>query len=338
TLAFGNDKEKFEGEFKGKFSNFNILRTGKDSKVIINELNGSNVNQDMEFTGSGRIKTKINEIGGNIKLTGGTLEIYTEDKENKEDKINFGDKKLTLSDKGILETKSGNIFTNALDTEATAVKNSGEVGTGASIEYNGGSVALNDEKYNLDYLTSAIAAMKEKSKSKTSILMLGTLVNADGEKQDEIDIDTAAGIGEDALLDNVTVNVGEKNTSLVIGDTSGAGDTGTVSTNNNLNASTLNFDASGTGEEGEKTISIKKDSKLVLGGTKDGELVTVGGEAEADKVKINVEAGTLVLGSNFSSGANQTLSASVTVGTENGGSGKLEVNAGNQTVTGTIEN
>ena len=43
--------------------------------------------------------------------------------------------------------------------------------------------------------------MKEKSKSKTSILMLGTLVNADGEKQDEIDIDTAVGIGEDALLD-----------------------------------------------------------------------------------------------------------------------------------------
>ena len=335
TLAFGNDKEKFEGEFKGKFSNFNILRTGKGSVVGIGELNSNNINRDIEITGSGRIKTKINEIGGNIKLTGGTLEIYTEDKENK---INFGDKKLTLSDKGILETKSGNIFTNALDTEATAVKNSGEVGTGDSIEYNGGSVALNDKKYNLDYLTSAIAAMKKKSGSKTSILMLGTLVNADGEKQDEIDIDTAVGIGEDALLDNVTVNVGEKNTSLVIGDTSGAGATGTVSTNNNLNASTLNFDASGTEEEGEKTISIKKESKLVLGGTKDGELVTVGGEAEADKVKINVEAGTLVLGSNFSSGANQTLSASVIVGGAEAGAGKLEVNAGNQTVTGTIEN
>ena len=334
TLAFGNDKEKFEGEFKGEFSDFNILRTGKDSKVIINELNGSNVNQDMEFTGSGRIKTKINGIGGNIKLTGGTLEIYTEDKENKEDKINFGDKKLTLSDKGILETKSGNIFTNALDTEATAVKNSGEVGTGDSIVYNGGSIALNDEKYNLDYLTSAIAAMKEKSDSKTSILMLGTLVNTDGEKQDEIDIDTAVGIGDKALLDNVTVNVGEKNTSLVIGDTSGTEGADTVSTNNNLNASTLNFAASET----ENKVTIKEGSKLVLGGTKDGELVTVGGEAEADKVKINVEAGTLVLGSNFSSGANQTLSASVTVGTENGGSGKLEVNAGNQTVTGKVTN
>ncbi|AVQ30399.1 autotransporter domain-containing protein [Fusobacterium varium] len=337
TLAFGNDKEKFEGEFKGKFSNFNILRTGKGSVVGIGELNSNNINRDIEITGSGRIKTKINEIGGNIKLTGGTLEIYTEDKENKEDKINFGDKKLTLSDKGILETKSGNIFANALNPDGKT-KDSGEVGTGNSIEYNGGSVALNDKKYNLDYLTSAIAAMKKKSGSKTSILMLGTLVNADGEKQDEIDIDTAAGIGDKALLDNVTVNVGEKNTSLVIGDTSGAGDTGTVSTNNNLNASTLNFDASGTEEEGEKTISIKKESKLVLGGTKDGELVTVGGKAEADKVKINVEAGTLVLGSNFSSGANQTLSASVIVGGAEAGAGKLEVNAGNQTVTGTIEN
>ncbi|MEQ3307893.1 autotransporter domain-containing protein [Fusobacterium varium] len=333
TLAFGNDKEKFEGEFKGKFSNFNILRTGKGSVVGIGELNSNNINRDIEITGSGRIKTKINEIGGNIKLTGGTLEIYTEDKENKENKINFGDKKLTLSDKGILETKSGNIFANALNSDGKT-KDSGEVGTGDSIEYNGGSVALNDEKYNLDYLTSAIAAMKEKSKSKTSILMLGTLVNTDGEKQDEIDIDTAAGIGDKALLDNVTVNVGEKNTSLVIGDTSGAGNTGTVSTNNNLNASTLNFDASET----ENKVTIKEGSKLVLGGTKDGELVTVGGEAEADKVKINVEAGTLVLGSNFSSGANQTLSASVIVGGAEAGAGKLEVNAGNQTVTGTIEN
>ena len=329
TLAFGNDKEKFVGTFGGKFSDFNVLRTGKDSIVDIKELNSSNVNQDMEFTGSGRVNTAINGVGGNIVLSGGTLATDT---------INLGTgKTLTLSDKGILETKSGNIFANALNPEGKT-KDSGEVGTGDSIAYNGGSVALNDKKYNLDYLTSAIEAMKEKSESKTSILMLGTLVNADGEKQDEIDIDTAAGIGDKALLDNVTVNVGEKNTSLVIGDTSGAGDTGTVSTNNNLNASTLNFDASGTGEEGEKTISIKKDSKLVLGGTKDGELVTVGGEAEAEKVKINVEAGTLVLGSNFSSGANQTLSASVTVGTENGGSGKLEVNAGNQTVTGTIEN
>ena len=329
TLAFGNDKEKFVGTFGGTFSDFNVLRTGKDSIVDIKELNSSNVNQDMEFTGSGRVNTAINGVGGNIVLSGGTLATDT---------INLGTgKTLTLSDKGILETKSGNIFANALNPEGKT-KDSGEVGTGDSIAYNGGSVALNDKKYNLDYLTSAIEAMKEKSESKTSILMLGTLVNADGEKQDEIDIDTAAGIGDKALLDNVTVNVGEKNTSLVIGDTSGAGDTGTVSTNNNLNASTLNFDASGTGEEGEKTISIKKDSKLVLGGTKDGELVTVGGEAEAEKVKINVEAGTLVLGSNFSSGANQTLSASVTVGTENGGSGKLEVNAGNQTVTGTIEN
>ncbi|MCD7980228.1 MAG: hypothetical protein LUF31_06590, partial [Fusobacterium sp.] len=77
TLAFGNDKEKFVGTFGGKFSDFNVLRTGKDSIVDIKELNSSNVNQDMEFTGSGRIKTKINEIGGNIKLTGGTLEIYT---------------------------------------------------------------------------------------------------------------------------------------------------------------------------------------------------------------------------------------------------------------------
>ena len=77
TLAFGNDKEIFDGEFKGEFSYFNILRTGKDSKVIINELKGSNVNQDMEFTGSGRIETKINNVGGNITLSGGENSIIT---------------------------------------------------------------------------------------------------------------------------------------------------------------------------------------------------------------------------------------------------------------------
>ena len=330
TLAFGNDKEKFEGEFKGKFSNFNILRTGKGSVVGIGELNSNNINRDIEITGSGRIKTKINEIGGNIKLTGGTLEIYTEDKENKEDKINFGDKKLTLSDKGILETKSGNIFTYALNPEGKT-KDSGEVGTGDSIVYNGGSIALNDEKYNLDYLTSAIEAMKEKSDSKTSILMLGTLVNTDGEIQGSIDIDQAAGLGDKAVLDNVTVNVDKGN--LVIGENEGNSDGKVV--NNGFNASSLNL---GNGSSNNSITLNSENAKVTLGGSGDGELVTVEGKAEAEKVKINVEAGTLVLGSNFSSGANQTLSASVIVGGAEAGAGKLEVNAGNQTVTGTIEN
>ena len=327
TLAFGNDKEIFDGEFKGEFSYFNILRTGKDSKVIINELNGSNVNQDMEFTGSGRIKTKINEIGGNIKLTGGTLEIYTEDKE---DKINFGDKKLTLSDKGILETKSGNIFANALNPEGKT-KDSGEVGTGDSIAYNGGSVALNDKKYNLDYLTSAIEAMKEKSESKTSILMLGTLVNTDGEIQGSIDIDQAAGLGDKAVLDNVTVNVDKGN--LVIGENEGNSDGKVV--NNGFNASSLNL---GNGSSNNSITLNSENAKVTLGGSGDGELVTVEGKAPTKDINVEVKSGTLVLGSTLSNGANQTLSASVTVGTENGGSGKLEVNAGNQTVTGTIEN
>ncbi|RGJ30117.1 beta strand repeat-containing protein, partial [Fusobacterium varium] len=330
TLAFGNDKEIFDGEFKGEFSNFNILRTGKDSKVIINELKGSNVNQDMEFTGSGRIKTKINGIGGNIKLTGGTLEIYTEDKENKKDKIIFGDKKLTLSDKGILETKSGNIFTYALNPEGKT-KDSGEVGTGDSIKYNGGSVALNDKKYNLDYLTSAIEAMKEKSDSKTSILMLGTLVNTDGEKQDEIDIDQAAGLGDKAVLDNVTVNVDKGN--LVIGENEGNSDGKVV--NNGFNASSLNL---GNGSSNNSITLNSENAKVTLGGSGDGELVTVEGKAPTKDINVEVKSGTLVLGSTLSNGANQTLSASVIVGGAEAGAGKLEVNAGNQTVTGKVTN
>lgn len=326
TLAFGNDKEKFGGTFGGTFSDFDVLRTGKDSKVIIGELNKDNINRDIEITGLGRIETSINSnIGGDIALSGGTLATDT---------INLGNKKLTLSSKGILETKSENIFTNTLDTAGTEVKNSGDVKTGNSIVYTGGSVALNDSKYNLDYLTSAIAAMKTKSESKTSILMLGNLVDEAGDIKGDISIDQAAGLGEDAFLDNITVKVDEGKSSLVIGDTSETGTEGTVSTNNSLNASTLNF-VSGT--EGEKNIAIKGDSKLVLGGSGDGELVTVGGEA-GKKVSINVEAGTLVLGSALSSGANQTLSAGVTIGTENSSNGKLEVNAGNQTVTGKVTN
>ncbi|WP_294662208.1 autotransporter domain-containing protein [uncultured Fusobacterium sp.] len=319
TLAFGNDKEKFEGEFKGTFSDFDILRTGKGSVVGIGELNKDNINRDIEITGSGRIETKINNVGGDIALSGGTLATDT---------INLGGKKLTLSSKGILETKSVNIFTNALDAAGTTVKASGDVKTGESIKYDGGSVALNDSKYNLDYLTSAIEAMKTESESKTSILMLGTLVNIDGTVKDELTFEEAAGMGDSALLDNVTVKIDEGKSSLVIGDKSEGEIEDTASTNSNLNASTLNFESK---EDGEKSIAIKEDSKLVLGGSGDGELVTVNGAAAAEKVSINVEAGTLVLGSALSSGANQTLSAGVKIG-----SGTLEVNAGNQNVTGTI--
>lgn len=323
TLAFGNDKEIFDGEFKGTFSDFDILRTGKGSVVGIGELNGSNINKNITITGSGRIETKINNVGGDITLSGGTLATDT---------INLGGKKLTLSSKGILETKSENIFTNALDTAGTGIKDSGDVKTGDSIIYTGGSVALNDSKYNLDYLTSAIEAMKTKSESKTSILMLGTLVNTAGEIQGSIDLDTAAGLGDSAFLDNVTVKIDNGKSSLVIGNKIDGENT--VSTNNSLNASALDFSASGT-----NSIAIKdENSKLVLGGSGDGELVTVNGEAAAEKVSINVEAGTLVLGSDLSSGANQTLSAGVTIGSSSGTSGTLEVNAGNQTVNGTITN
>ena len=328
TLAFGNDTEKFDGneEFKGKFSNFDVLRTGKDSKVIIGKLDSTNINRDIEITGSGRIETTINEANGDIALTGGTLATDT---------INLGSKKLTLSSKGILETKSVNIFTNALDTAGTEVKDSGTVRTGESIKYDGGSVALNDKNYNLDYLKAAISSMNGASSSKTSLLMLGNLVNTAGEIQGDISIEEAAGLGENALLDNVTTNVGTGNTSLVIGEKTQEGNT--ASTNSNLNASTLNFEATGTGDSGNSIIINNENSKLVLGGTKDGELVTVGGAAGTD-VKIDVTAGTLVLGSALSSGANQTLSAGVTIGSDSGSTGTLEVNAGNQTVTGTIEN
>jgi len=326
TLSFGNDKEIFDGEFKGTFSDFDILRTGKGSVVGIGELNGSNINKNITVTGSGRIETKINNVGGDITLSGGTLATDT---------INLGDKKLTLSSKGILETKSENIFTNALDTTGTEVKDSGYVKTDNSIVYKGGSVALNDSKYNLDYLTSAIKAMKTESGSKTSILMLGTLVNTAGETQENIGIDTAAGLGDSAFLDNVTVEVGDENTSLVIGNK--IDEDNTVSTNNSLNASALDFSA--TAEEGNSIAIKDESSKLVLGGSGDGELVTVNGEAAAEKVSINVEAGTLVLGSDLSSGANQSLSAVVTIGSDNGNtSGTLKVNTGNQTVNGTIEN
>lgn len=330
TLAFGNDKEKFVGTFGGTFSDFDVLRTGKGSKVIIGELNKDNINKNIEITGSGRIETSINNnIVGNIALTGGTLAA---------DNINFGtEKKLTLSDKGILETKSGNIFKNALDTEGTN-KESGAIKTGNSIEYNGGSVALNDNKYNLEYLTSAVKAMGEKNaadtKNKTTILMLGTLVTETGETQTEVNLEDLKDLGGDILLNDVTVNVGEGD-SLEIGEES----SGSKNPVNNLNASTLNFAGS---ETGDKSITISNaDSKLVLGGSSDGELVTVGGAA-GEKVSVNVTAGTLVLGSDLSSGANQTLSAGVTIGssTEDGSStsGTLEVNAGNQTVTGTITN
>ncbi len=337
TLAFGNDTEKFDGTFEGAFSDFDVLRTGKGSVVTIGKLDGNNINKNITITGSGRIETSIDNGVGNIALTGGTLAADT---------INLGSKTLTLSDKGILETKSKNIFTNALDTDGKTTE-SGAVKTDNSIVYDGGSVALNDDKYNLDYLTKAIAAMGERNttdtKNKTTILMLGTLVDEVGNIKEEIDIDTAAGLGENALLDNVTTNVGDGNSTLVIGDTSKT-DKGTVSTGSNLNASTLDFSTLGVGNE-EKTITIKNEnSKLVLGGTKDGELVTVEGSAAADKVKINVEDGTLVLGSALSSGANQTLSAGVTIGSSvgadgsEGTSGTLEVNAGNQTVTGEIKN
>ncbi|MEH1741641.1 hypothetical protein V6948_15805, partial [Fusobacterium varium] len=149
--------------------------------------------------------------------------------------------------------------------------------------------------------------------------------------QGSIDIDQAAGLGDKAVLDNVTVNVDKGN--LVIGENEGNNDGKVV--NNGFNASSLNL---GNGSSNNSITLNSENAKVTLGGSGDGELVTVEGKAPTKDINVEVKNGTLVLGSTLSNGANQTLSASVTVGTENGGSGKLEVNAGNQTVTGKVTN
>lgn len=273
---------------------------------------------------------------GYIYLNGGTLQaenlryMVSETNPLIADAINDGDTVvkggIVLNENGVIETKGDQIFANGayVSSSDTLNSDSGDV-TNTAISYVGGTLKLTDEKYNLDYLNSAITNLKEyQSESQTEIVFTGHL-----EGGDEISIDNINSVGEggegevDYSLDTVTVYT-DKN--FIVGTaTAPKGDFNGVTNiekavENGFGAANLDL------RKGSNGMVITNNENVTLGGTAGGELITVDGNV--GDVKVVVGTTSTVDGATAQTGSFTIGHGLVTSDTEYRLSGSVTVNDG----------
>ena len=325
------------GDYAYKTLKIESSANGADSFTV----EGANVAVDTFTltTGSAAVKSGSFEVG-KLDISSGTL---------------------TLSDSGKLITSSDQVFTTGLGANGTE-KTAGSLKYGSDkLILSGGSLNVNDAKYNLDYQKSAAALVKG-----ASLAFTGELVDQSGEVLDKIDINEVAE-GTIHVKTDIEVSASETGDKVTV-DKSVGGQTIIVAGNaNSLEiAANKNLTIVGTADgskelvsftsEGQKSVDIK--GTLTLGSTDTdtsgklsatvnptkettGGLTVQDGKFNLDKVtavngKITVQAGDLTLGRlDVSTDAGQTQisvneGAKVTVG-------ELAAKAGEHIITGAVE-
>lgn len=182
---------------------------------------------------------------------------------------------------GTLETSTDQVFTKALDTEATAT----DAGTlklqGVTFEKNG-ALALTDELYNLAYAESASKLITD-----GHVVMLGSLIAKDQEgleSKDTVTLDDLANVGPNVTLNSVTVQSQNKNLQIggveptgvayraeslsVAAVDLGTGNTVTVDGGKTLNLTGSSADAPVVKHSGDEPLQVvvKANSTVELGG------------------------------------------------------------------------
>lgn len=227
---------------------------------------------------------------------------------------------IVLQQDGVIRTKADQIFAKGIDTtsEKTAAnsKDSGAV-TNSYIDYQGGTLQFNDKWYTQEYLDSAKQNMNTYG-GKSTIVMLGDLVDENGVAKEEISIDDAVKNG-DKIYTKQIVTTDKDVTTLHLNG--GSGVVAGVQSAGSFNAAKLKVDAK------TNAITIDTGKKLGLATNEDGELV-YGNDA-----KLTVtNKGTLQLGQAglTTNATKSTLSADVV------NDGALDVAVGKHTIDGNV--
>lgn len=217
----------------------------------------------------------IAEKGGKIYIHGGTLadnELRTkmykvQDAEEKEVIYNTDAKGLILDDNGVISTMSNQIYAKAA---SATEKESGAI-TNKGIDFKGGGLVLNDDKYTQSYANAAQAELQKQGATK--LTMKGNLVKDNtGEIQTEIPVsEVAEKFGSRIELDKVTAEAGN---NLIVGsktlpDKSIEGIDVKTQVVNGFSVGKLNLGA------GSKGVIITNDQEVTLGGSKGGNIITV---------------------------------------------------------------
>lgn len=312
-----------------------VVADGNNS--VINIAGDSVFNtENTEFTTANN--GSINLAGGNISgvlniskdsivnLNGATFSAA-----NIADDITGGGK-LVLKAAGVLSTTADQIFTNGENAVTAIGTVNGILGSTADkVTFESGTVSLNDAEYTLDFVNSAIDVMgkhayEEGKTSNTGIVMTGNLVGELGENQ--ITVDNAGALGNNAALDKVTV---QAEGNLLVGTTVNT-DIGTTTVENiNIKDSVVNgFNVGSLDLKVDKGITagmvITNDKNVTLGGSEGGNIITVNGEASDVKVVVGLNSGTTVDGVTNEKGSFTIGNALATSATEYNLNGSVTVN------------
>lgn len=296
--------------------------------------------QDTEFTSTnnGTINLAGGNMSGQLYIQSGVVNLNGATFTTNDITSDItGDGKLVLKDSGVLSTTADQIFTSE-SGNVTATDEVNGINNADKVTFESGTVSLTDAEYTLDFVNSAIDVMgkheyESDKTSNTGIVMTGNLVGDLGENQ--ITVDNAGALGNNAALDKVTV---ETEGNLLVGTivNTGSGTT-TVegikiedSVVNGFNVGSLNLDEGSTG------MVITNDKNVTLGGSEGGGIITVNGaEPTGDGVKVVVglDSGTNVDGVTNNKGSFTIGNALATSATEYTLNGSVTVNNGSNLTT-----
>lgn len=240
---------------------------------------------------------------GTVNISGGTLAT-----------VAIGDgAKINLSGTGVLKTSSDQVMKIGLDDTGTNTDTDGSR-TGITTNYKGGTLALTDAKYNLEYVKSVGDTIQNQSQ----IHMTGTLVDKDtGGALDQVNVGSLPSSG--VVLTEVKGNTGGQN--LVVGSGSSSGN---VNVNGSLGVGSLDM---GNAD----SVQVTGGQSLTLAGN-GGELIQSqnASSGQQQDVKLSLDsAATLNLGS-AATGKDGQISGNIDAksGTT------INIAGGNQTITG----
>ena len=267
-----------------------------DSLVVNDGTVTFNGNSDTEYS----IANKLTAAKADqITLSGGTL---------KADNLKAltdgsAEKGIKLTGNGVISTMSNQVFANAASENE---KSAGDV-TIKTVDFQGGTLSLNDAEYTLAYAQDAGSKVKD-----TKVVMTGKLAEVADSK---VSVDDASKVGDNVALDKVTAEAGK---NLLVGSTSdsigsvpsGAGDNISVedTVKNGFAVGALNLADGSTG------VVITNDKEVTLGGSKGGNLITVNNQDKEVTVVVgtmanvdgaNSQAGTLTIGNTLANADTQ---------------------------------
>lgn len=315
-----------------------ITKTGSGTLVINSDMNRYYGTVDVQ---AGRMEVNTTwSLREAAAISGGTLALKDFNFDKMPDPLSTVGS-ITVKSGGTLETASAQLFKNGLgDGSVTDAGDAKYAADKVTVE-KGGTIALNDAVYNLDYASSL-----GNKYTNAKYVLLGQLSDAskdDLAQQDKVTLDDVAMVGENIVLNEVKITSEDKN--VQIGGTPSndyayrgeslavaSFDLGTANQVLIDGGKTLTLTGEGAGSELLKTsgtdkvgVTVKANSTLLLGGT--------------DYAKGGTLAGTVTVESNGTLTA--TGGETFTVDAINGASTVLvgeDKTAGKLTITQLAEN